>query len=84
MRPGRGARGLRAVALAHVGLVLAQRALAGRYLSGDAAGLRLHERNAELIVILLADLPQGAKRRLTRSWPATHRSAPPAKRGSCD
>jgi hypothetical protein len=52
MRPGRAARGLRAVALARVGLVLAQAALAGRYLSGDAAGLRLHERNPELIVIL--------------------------------
>jgi hypothetical protein len=52
MRRGLAVRGLRAVVLAHAGLVLAQAAFAGRYLSGDAAGLRLHERNAELIVTL--------------------------------
>ena len=52
MRRGLAVRGLRAVVLAHAALVLAQAAFAGRYLSGDAAGLRLHERNAELIVTL--------------------------------
>ena len=52
MRPGLAVRGLRAVVVAHAALVLAQAAFAGRYLSGDAAGLRLHERNAELIVTL--------------------------------
>ena len=52
MRRDLAARGLRAVVLAHAALVLAQAAFAGRYLSGDAAGLRLHERNAELIVTL--------------------------------
>jgi hypothetical protein len=52
MRRGQAARALRAVALAHAALVLAQAAFAGRYLGGDAASLRLHERNAELIVTL--------------------------------
>ena len=52
MRRGLAVSGLRAVALAHAALVLAQAVFAGRYLSGDAAGLRLHERNAELIVML--------------------------------
>jgi hypothetical protein len=52
MRRGLAVSGLRAVVLAHAALVLAQAAFAGRYLSGDAAGLRLHERNAELIVTL--------------------------------
>ena len=52
MRRGLAVRGLRVVVVAHAALVLAQAAFAGRYLSGDAAGLRLHERNAELIVTL--------------------------------
>ena len=52
MRRDLAVSGLRAVVLAHAALVLAQAAFAGRYLSGDAAGLRLHERNAELIVTL--------------------------------
>ena len=52
MRRGLAVRGLRAVVPAHAALVLVQAAFAGRYLSGDAAGLRLHERNAELIVTL--------------------------------
>jgi hypothetical protein len=52
MRRGQAARALRAVALTHAALVLAQAAFAGRYLGGDAASLRLHERNAELIVTL--------------------------------
>jgi hypothetical protein len=52
MRRGLAVRGLRAVVLAHAALVLAQAAFAGRFLGGDAAGLRLHERNAELIATL--------------------------------
>jgi hypothetical protein len=52
MRRGLAVRGLRAVVLAHAALVLAQASFAGRYLGGDAAGLRLHERNAELLVTL--------------------------------
>jgi hypothetical protein len=43
-------RGLRAVASVHAVLVLAQAAFASRFLAGDAAGLRLNEHNAELIV----------------------------------
>ena len=49
MKPGLAVRGFRAVVLAHAALVLIQAAFAGRYLGGDAAGLRAHERNAELI-----------------------------------
>jgi hypothetical protein len=50
MRPGLAVGGLRAIATLQVALVLAQAAFAGRFLAGDAAGLRLHERNAELLV----------------------------------
>jgi hypothetical protein len=66
MRRGQAARALRAVALAHAVLVLAQAALAGRYLGGDPASLRLHERNAELIVTLTL-----ATWRLARPDPGT-------------
>jgi hypothetical protein len=66
MRHGQAARALRAVALAHAALVLAQAAFAGRYLGGDAASLRLHERNAELTVALTL-----ATWRLARADPGT-------------
>jgi hypothetical protein len=52
MNRGLPGRALRAVASVHATLVLLQAAFAGRFLAGDAAGLRLHERNADLIVTL--------------------------------
>jgi hypothetical protein len=45
-------RGLRVVVLVHAALVLAQAAFAGRFLAGDAAGLRAHEANAGLIELV--------------------------------
>jgi hypothetical protein len=45
-------RGLRVVVLVHAALVLAQAAFAGRWLAGDAAGLRAHETNAGLIELV--------------------------------
>jgi hypothetical protein len=44
--------GLRAVVLVHAAMVLAQAAFAGRFLAGDAAGLRAHETNAGLIELV--------------------------------
>jgi hypothetical protein len=44
--------GLRVVVLVHAAMVLAQAAFAGRFLAGDAAGLRAHETNAGLIELV--------------------------------
>jgi hypothetical protein len=52
MNRGLPVRALRAVSSVHAALVLIQAAFAGRFLAGDAAGLRLHERNAELILVV--------------------------------
>jgi hypothetical protein len=54
MRRGLAVRGLRAVVLVHAAMVLVQAAFAGRWLAGDAAGLRLHETNAGLIELVAA------------------------------
>jgi hypothetical protein len=65
--------GLRAVVLVHAAMVLAQAAFAGRFLAGDAAGLRAHETNAgliELVALLqLAAGPAGPRRFGWRSLP---------------
>jgi hypothetical protein len=45
-------RGLRLVVVVHAAMVLAQAAFAGRWLAGDATGLRAHETNAGLIELV--------------------------------
>ena len=52
MRSALAVRALRAVVLVHAAMVLAQAAFAGRYLAGDAAGLRAHETNAGIIELV--------------------------------
>lgn len=45
---------LRAVVAVHAALVLVQAALAGRYLSGDAGALTLHEANGTEVITVVA------------------------------
>ena len=48
----RFARPLRAIVLLHAALVLAQAALAGQFLAGHGAWLRVHETNAGIIQLV--------------------------------